>query len=424
MSFRLDTGTIHKSEKTPDGFLRIYANFSKVGPLRYLRADGSIQIEHVTEDTLFNEDSLQTASLKPITLLHPKEKIVTPQNARQEQRGFVGNTIYKNYPYATIVATVTDAEAIESIESGKTTQISAGYRCLTRQRADGEFEQVNRNYNHFALVPNGRAGADVCLHLDGEDDFAVAVLDDGNDTENKADADGIAIAFPSGRVFEFDDQDCADEILELIAKVGDCECEPEETETDDEEQTGMELYQAMGFDSAEEALQGYQELKTKADLMQPKLDAAEGTITGLKSQLSEAQTKLDAAESNRIDESDISKEAAARAEAWNVVLPVLRMDSPDFQPDFNLGVADIRKLAIAKKMPDLNLDGKSDDYVSALWDAISPNLEKQERQDSSRSLLDDLNNAIRQDGSNCDLDTAKAKRAARIAGNARKIMEG
>jgi hypothetical protein len=162
---RLDAGVIKDWRETPEGFLDVNITFSKVGSLVYQRGDGTLQTEYLTEEELFNEDSLATATGKPVTWQHPPEW-VTKDNARKYARGSTGTKIIKDTPFATILATVHDGELIDIIKSGKAKQVSAGYTTEVVKGDGGKLYQTARRYNHFSVVPQGRAGADVRVHYD------------------------------------------------------------------------------------------------------------------------------------------------------------------------------------------------------------------------------------------------------------------
>lgn len=372
MAFRIDSGVIHKSEKTREGFLRFYANFSKVGALRYLKADGTVQVEHVTADELFRDDSLETASLQPITLKHPEGGLVTPENSREYQRGLTGDRIIKNYPYATIVGVATDRETIDAIESG-TNQISAGYTCKVRQRSDGTYEQYDRVYNHIAVVPVGRAGADVCIHLDSEDDIAVQIDEGMTEATNiestlidRKDSTPMAIVTLGNRTYSIEGNDAsllADAIADTLT-----------THTS--------------------ALSSAQTQATEAT---QRADSAEGKLAAVTAEKEQLAAKLSEAESSRMDADQVSTEVNARLDAWGKVLPVLRADKADFQPDYSLPVAEIQKLAIAAKLPHLKLDGKSVEFINGVWETIEPSLSQVERKDSSQDLLELVQESQRSD---------------------------
>ncbi|MBW4692209.1 MAG: DUF2213 domain-containing protein [Lyngbya sp. HA4199-MV5] len=472
-TFHCDRGAIllpPKPEPTSEGFLRCFLRIGGTGDLSYRNLDGTERIEVVTPEVLFAKDSIDSFKMKPITYPHPPVK-VRSDNVMQYGRGMLGHYAVIDGDFLGFVGTVTDKQAVDALLSGTATEASCGYDTATRQRGDGKFEQIRRDGNHVAIVPRGRAGSDVRFHVDGADEFEYWYQTDAPTDLYNADSETVRevfkdiqqrqlydlgkrssaqeqsvntnaddmIAFPSGRVFNLEDEKLAGEVLDLIGQIGwlkddnthlhdelsrlveavrekDCECD------DNPDEDAMELWKTLGYDSADAAVEG---LNQKTTGLQAKLDAADGTATGLQSQVVELQTKLDAAEGNRMDADTIAAEVSNRADAWNAVLPLLRLDAPDFQPDYKLPVADVRKLAIAKKMPHLNLDGKSADYINAVWDTIAPGLKEVTRKDSSDNLLDLLNQAQRSDGGNPEMAmaVAKKKRADRIRANAQSSME-
>lgn len=177
MEHRLDVGRITEYRETADGFLDLHVSFSKIGPLVYQRVDGTLETEYLTEEELFNEDSLATATGKPVTYLHPPEW-VNKDNARKYTRGSTGTKIIKDTPFATILATVHDGELIDVIKSGKAKQVSAGYTTKVKKGDDGKLYQTGRVYNHIAVVPLGRAGDSVKVHYDSIPDLAYQVTDE------------------------------------------------------------------------------------------------------------------------------------------------------------------------------------------------------------------------------------------------------
>ena len=166
-TYRIDSvGEIKDYRETREGFLDLHLSFSRVGPLEYQRADGRIETEYLTEKELFDEESLATATGKPVTFLHPPDGMVTKDNFRHYARGSTGTKIIRNDPFAVIVATIHDSELIEVVKSGRAKQVSAGYSTNVVKGDDGKLYQTSRCYNHLAVVPYGRAGELVKVHYD------------------------------------------------------------------------------------------------------------------------------------------------------------------------------------------------------------------------------------------------------------------
>jgi len=170
-SFRIDAGRIGLAEETSDGFLRLYMRLAVADrPMIYRGANGAVRHEAILADQLFRKDSTDTFKMLPLTLRHPEEQVVTPDNARRLGRGSTGHTILREQtPYGDflgITSTLFDREAIQAVKAGW--QISPGYRVGDLiQRADGVLLQQNRVGNHVAVVEKARGGKDIIPVLTG-----------------------------------------------------------------------------------------------------------------------------------------------------------------------------------------------------------------------------------------------------------------
>lgn len=100
--------------------------------------------------------------------------MVRPSNFRKFSVGHVGENVRKDGDMVAATLYVQDADAVKAVEAGMR-QVSCGYSCdidETPGEANGQrYDRVQRNirYNHCALVPVGRAGAEVALRLDATD---------------------------------------------------------------------------------------------------------------------------------------------------------------------------------------------------------------------------------------------------------------
>lgn len=358
-SLRLDNGTVKSFERTEEGFLRLFANISRVGELIYYTDDGQKIIEVVSEEELFDEESLNSASMKPITLLHPPEP-VSPENSQQYMVGMNTHRLIRDGDFLQIVATVTRQDAIDAIEGGMR-EFSAGYFVEPVLREDGRFDQTNRRYNHYAIVPQGRAGSLVrALLPDRLDSVSVA----GQDREQlrqilmpqakqrRKDRRRMVNIPIGNRVYTIDDGDDATKLADAVATL------LETGETVQLEKSDLETKRA--------ALEA-QLAQATADLETSKsaLEASKGELEGTK-------TKLDAAEKLRTDADTIAAEVQARLDVWAQVLPAFRKDSVDFTPDYAKPVEQVKREYLQLVSPDLKLDGKSPDFINGLWEAVKP----------------------------------------------------
>ncbi len=401
---------------------------ARVGELQYRNTDGTERTEVVTPEVLFNKDSIDSFKMKPITLLHPPGGRVTPKNARQHARGLTGHTAIIDGDFLGLVSTVLDEEMIEEVISGRTDQTSCGYDAPIRPRSDGKYDQVERLGNHVAGVPHGRAGAEVGFHVDSADEHWLHIRSDRDDADFDESRIKKLLSTETliNRLMNLDEIERQVSVFVGRAKsdegtteqinqpVKTLQSSTPESKPMRQITIGGEVFSIDNDKLADAALKLQTDSAasaTKVTDLQGKLDAAEGKATGLEAQVTTLTTKLDAAEQTRMDADQVSTAVSERLDAWSVVLPLLRVDKADYQPDYKLPVADIRKLAIAAKLPNVKLDGKSDEYVNAIWDTIAAQLQvTTSRADSSEGLLNLV--TIAQNTVHADAIDAANKKAA------------
>ena len=170
---RFDAGRMGKAVRLDNGFLRVPATLGTVGVLVYRRPNGQIVRELRLPEELFKMDSLKTLEMVPVTNEHPPgDGFVRTDNAREVSVGYVGDSIEHDNKNVSGSVMITDLEAVEQVEGGKRT-LSPGY--LVRHDYSpgvhpiyGAYDLIQRDieYNHVAIVPRGRAGPQVALHLD------------------------------------------------------------------------------------------------------------------------------------------------------------------------------------------------------------------------------------------------------------------
>lgn len=132
-------------------------------------ADGNNIVKvHRKEEYIFAEDSLQTLEDKPITLEHPDE-MVNSENIRKHIRGHVrSGSVRRDGDNMVCDLVIQDKELIDRIapedDNGKRAisdefrDLSLGYNAKLEPYEDtDEFVQTDIEYNHLAVVKNGRA---------------------------------------------------------------------------------------------------------------------------------------------------------------------------------------------------------------------------------------------------------------------------
>jgi uncharacterized protein len=381
-SFHCDTGTIVRHEVTADGFLRVHGRVAKVGPLLYRDGD-STRTEYVSPDVLFDKSSMDSLKMVPLTYPHPPE-LVTAENATKYQRGMTGHAVTVDGDFLGVVMTFTDKATIDAIVSGEAKELSAGYRATVGKREDGSYVQLSRDYNHVAVVPKGRAGPDVRVMLDADDECWVAdgleveieieEEEPGEEDEEIPNKDlskkskkppspetrrDMARRFTLGsEILEVEDKAAADAIASLL------------------------VIEATLKNDAAASTATIAELNARIDALTAtaaetatKLDAAEGKAVGLELQLAEradkAEVKTDAEEIAQIKadaEAKIGDEVKARLDAWNEIGDRL---PEDFKVDHSLDVPGIYKAFLTAAHPSLNLDGKDAGYIQGIYQGLS-----------------------------------------------------
>lgn len=173
--------------KTPEGYLVcVDSILSRTGKQTYTRdelfKDGSnveVEVDRLPNE-VFNEKTLASFENKPLTIEHPDEDI-TPTNHNKYSVGFVrdikkGTDSGQDVMLGTIV--ITDAEAIELVESGKLKDLSCGYDCDIEDETNPQ--QRNIRGNHIALCEHGRAGIARIVDSIKDAKFEIYYIDNGD----------------------------------------------------------------------------------------------------------------------------------------------------------------------------------------------------------------------------------------------------
>tara|TARA_A200000113_G_C8859871_1_gene352936 strand:- start:262 stop:1503 length:1242 start_codon:yes stop_codon:yes gene_type:complete len=172
---RYDYGQVTKSEKTDEGYLRVWCKAARVGTQLYTRGDGAQVREYRPEDEVAKPESLASFGMKAVTMGHPPV-LLDSGNTKVHQIGHAGSQVRYNDGFVEVALLITDKSAIDRIQRGDAQEVSAGYRVdfdptpgVTPQGESYDGVQRNIRVNHIAVVPKGRAGRDVRLILDSCD---------------------------------------------------------------------------------------------------------------------------------------------------------------------------------------------------------------------------------------------------------------
>jgi hypothetical protein len=355
---------IGKVKRTDEGYLTGEAAIAKVGILTYILKDGSTRRELVTEDTLFNHDSMRTLHMKPVTNTHPKETLLDSKSVKRRKVGTTGENVKRDGVYLVSSLTVTDKEAVDSVDSGRS-ELSPGYKCqllmqsgITSAGEKYDAIQLNRKYNHVAICDFARGGRELKLNLDSIDSDNV---------------DG----------FEFDkiDNDPIDNgknKKSLIQK----------------KVRSMARFtiNRIDYEADQEVINYANDMASKVDsltkdvkMLKVDIDKKDAELDTTKASKDELQTKVDGFDEEiktKIDEG-----VKARTTLVNIASQVLKKE--DFAKIDEMSNKDVKVAVIKEKAPNANLDEKTDVYIDARFDAtveglnFDPEAINRQRKDST-----------------------------------------
>jgi len=322
---RFDYGQLRsKPRRTQQNFLRIGANMTRTGVLKYKRPDGSVVRELRHPDDVFEAKSISSIENAPFTEFHPPE-MVTSSNALSFTKGNV-ITARQDGKFIAGEIIVQEEKLIKKIEAGELSELSPGYTCDVVKESGtykGEvYDQRQRNirYNHVAIGGKnwGRSGSEVKVRLDSQD--AVEYRKDDY-------------------VFE-------------------------ESKDEPKEKTNMEKIRIDGIDyevpetslqavnsELEKSATAAKESKVEADKQAARADALEAERDALKAELDTA-----------LNTDVVLEKAKARL--------ALEASVKEFGVEKTDGLTDGELLRAALTANDIDVADKSDDYVSARFDAM------------------------------------------------------
>ena len=312
--FRIDRSSF-KLSKTPEGFLTGDAIVTRTGVFTYMNADGSVRNELRHPEDVFNADSLATLKLKPVTDDHPPE-LVNADNASLYSIGTTGESIITDESNVAITFTVQRNDAINKIKNGKK-ELSLGYSLdLVEETGvwDGvpyTHRQKNIRYNHLAIVQQARAGRMAKINMDG---VAVQLHHDEREDENMTEKDMQTVNL-DGLTYRADAE---------VAK------------------------------AYEKAVLSEKQARNDAEALQGQLD--------------ELKAQLEAVKATHNDEA-MAKAVAERVALLESAKRIVNVDGLQGMSDRG-----IKETVLKAKYEAINLDGKSDDYVNARYDALIESL--------------------------------------------------
>lgn len=304
--------------KTAEGYLTGKICVTGIGVFSYMGENGKIH-KRLRRPKVLRE-ATDLLNNKPLTLHHPKED-VTSENAEKLSVGLSGNNAHFDGYNNFVTVTITNKKAVEAVENKEVEAISLGYDGEVISRS-GNWHGVDHdqelikiiNYNHIALVKRGRAGDSVIFKIgDSIDNFE----------QNKKEKNNMKTFILDGVQYE-----AADEVISELKKVQK---------------------------SADESVKKLDLSDKEKETLKAKADALEAELKKLKEK--DEALDLDKMVSEKLALIDSAKELGCEVKA---------VDSSE----------DIKKAVIAKAYDSIDLKDKSQEYVSAMYDAAVLSLSK------------------------------------------------
>jgi len=327
------------------GFLTAPVTLARTGVQYYLgseiglkdRANEKIGVMR-PETEVFNPDSVASFVNLVITDDHPNE-LVTINNVKNLQKGTVSH-VKRDGEVLTGLITITDQEQIKKVEQGKV-EVSVGYiNTLTEGKGihgglNYEFVQTAIKANHLAIVDTGRCGPECKLTLDNE------------------------------------------EVKRMLINIGGIEYDVEDNQ----------LAQAI--------MKMQEDYNMEKRGLREELEKIKGEKEEEEKEKEKATATADALQGEKLSDEDINKLVAGRA----VLLTDATLILGENMPVCAENPIEIKTAVVNKILQDMDLEGKSDEYITAAYDIAIEKFKK--AKDSlgnlSQDFKDDNKNIVTRD---------------------------
>lgn len=317
-----DTVATDGTRITNDGYLVAEARVARTGIQLYsageLGLDGEpgrvVRVYRPPEE-VFAADAMASYAHRPITSDHPTE-MVDASNWKKYSKGQTGDEVLRDGEFVRVPIMLMDKAAIADHSNGKR-ELSMGYTMdldttagTTPEGEHYDARQTNLRMNHLALVSRARGGSDLKL---GDNHMESSNMSDTKLTT--VTVDGLSVETTNAG---------AQAIAKLQTELADARKDVETAET-----------------------------------------ARQTAIAAKDTELASKDAQIDTLKAAQLSDEDLDKRVNDRADLIAVAKQVADKDYA------GLSDAEIRKAAVAAKLGQDAVDGKSDDYISARFDILS-----------------------------------------------------
>ena len=356
---------------TDAGQMHVPCKFARTGTQLYTakqlglvdREENEVITVHREAADVFDASSMATFRSAPVTIGHPKNNdgkaiVVSAENAKELQVGMLEGMPVQDEETLGGVLVLTAQEAIDSLEDG-TQELSAGYTCDIED-VDGVYFQRNIRANHIAIVAKGRAGSSCRI---SDEALELQVLEDGA-VEAKAEQDRAEKELKEDK----EKKDKATKkakkaaAIEAAAVVAEVVEEAEAVVAEDEvveaveaiDKTVVEAVEAIG-ETVVEAVVAEDEGVKLADELAVQVALVDEMVQEIET------LKVDLADARLAAEQSVTDRCAAIENA--------RLIS-DFRDLGNKTIEQIERMVVEDQMPEKDLSGKSDIFISAMFEIL------------------------------------------------------
>lgn len=300
---------------TKDGYLTGRICVTGAGVFKYYGEGGKVRYRLRSVDEV--RKATEGLNNIPLTLRHPKE-LVNTKNFKQNAVGFTGSDASFDGLNCFVTVTVTDENAIRAIRDGKVKAVSCGYESFINEDSGNwqgsDYDQVQEGieYNHVAFVMEGRAGDGVKFRL--------------NDS----------VELYGEKVFNINHKDNAMRKIQI---------------------------DSVEYEADEAVIGAYKKAQQDVAEKQKALDTVTAERDAAKALCDKKDKEIEALKASQKDEAEIAKRVDARLALLKVA------DEKGVEKASEMDDKSIKAAVIGKAFEGVSLDGKSDDYVQAMFDA-------------------------------------------------------
>ena len=407
---RFDNIPVDETYYTNEGFLIDHPIVTTVGIFEYMNPDGSTRRELRLPDEVFAPDSLASYEGKPIIITHNAGEI-TKENVEDEIIGTILSQAYRDGDDVRAKIVIHDTDKMK--QSGLR-ELSLGYS-LTLDETPGEwngqpYDAIQRNIrvNHLALVSAARAGEQARLNIDGKEILTGGPVMEQNKQDSVLSPEELEAAIADfvakkNAAAESNGDNAAAETTPPVTEEGAAPVVGNKTDVDDVVQSVKDRRDRRDAETAsstkETALEAIQQQDEDIDALLKLIDQLraqndfnaaanadedDDENAGNKPNEGEAaKTDCDESKSGSLnmDAADIDRIVTARLDVIRVA-DKLHLDGVDTMP-----LMEGKKAVIKSVLPSIRFDGKSADYIDALYDLAKNKVEEDNNTDKQRRQM-------------------------------------